>query len=507
MTDVKKIVIVGGGTAGWLTAGLLASYHDTSKLSITLIESPSIQPISVGEGTWPTMRQTLQRIGVSEAEFINECNVAFKQSSCFVGWKTGESEDRYFHPFTAPEQYLDFNLANHWQQYKDKVSFSKAVSYQEQLCLNGLAPKMATTPEYQGQANYGYHLDSAKFSAFLKQFCIANKGIRFISDDMVAVKSASNGDIDAIICKEHGEISGDLFIDCTGFKSLLLGEHFNVPFLSKSDQLFVNKALAVQQMYPEEEFPIACHTISTAQSAGWIWDIGLQTRRGVGYVYSTHHESDEQALENLYCYLGDDTLAVREIPINSGHRKEFWHKNCVAVGLSAGFLEPLEASALVMIELSATTIAEQLPKNRRAMSITAKRFNETFLYRWERIIDFLKLHYLLSERQESFWRDNRELNTVSAQLNDLLALWQVQTPWHFDLPHANEIFSAASYQYVLYGMGFHTQINESLLGDNQQARAQQAFQNNMSLTKKMLDSMPNHRTLLNNIGKHGLSRI
>src|SRR6185503_13823292 len=170
-----------------------------------------------------------------------------------------------------------------------------------------------------------------------------------------------------------------------------------------SDVLFCDTALAMQVPYESEASPIASHTISTAQSAGWIWDIGLPTRRGIGYVYSSRHSSADAAEGELRRYLGPAgaSLPVRSIPIRAGHRETFWKRNCVAVGLAAGFLEPLEASAIVLIELSAKLIAEQMPVCREVMDLIAARFNSTTHYRWGRIIDFLKLHYVLTRRQDS----------------------------------------------------------------------------------------------------------
>ena len=206
---------------------------------------------------------------------------------------------------------------------------------------------------------------------------------------------------------------------------------------------------------------MASQTISTAQEAGWIWDIGLPTRRGVGYVYSSRHSSEEAARETLQRYIGPQhqDLPVRKIPIRSGHRETFWKNNCVAVGLAGGFLEPLESSAIVLVELSAKLIAEQMPANREVMDIVAKRFNDVTMYRWGRIIDFLKLHYVLTQRTDTaFWRDNVDPATVPDRLKELLELWKYHPPWFFDeFDRLEEVFPAASYQYVLYGMGFQSE--------------------------------------------------
>ena len=202
----------------------------------------------------------------------------------------------------------------------------------------------------------------------------------------------------------------------------MLGQHYQVPFITCKDVLFLDTALAVQVPYADDNSEIASHTISTAQEAGWIWDIGLSTRRGVGHVYASKYSSEEHAREALKAYIKPsfnnvDELTVRKIDINPGRRETFWHRNCVAVGLAAGFLEPLEASALVLVEMSAQMIAEQMPATREAMDVVAKRFNSTFNYRWDRIIDFLKLHYILSKRTDNaFWIDNRDPATIPHSL-------------------------------------------------------------------------------------------
>ncbi len=222
-----------------------------------------------------------------------------------------------------------------------------------------------------------------------------------------------------MLTKQAGEIVGDLFVDCSGFAALLIGKTLGVGFKECGDVLFCDTALAVQVPFETPDAPMASQTISTAHAAGWTWDIGLPTRRGVGYVYSSRHSSEEAARETLLRYIGAQhrELPVRKIPIRAGHRATFWKRNCVAVGLASGFLEPLESSAIVLVELSAKLLAEQMPACREVMDIVAKRFNEVTMYRFGRIIDFLKLHYVLTKRTDSaFWRDNVDPATVPERL-------------------------------------------------------------------------------------------
>lgn len=460
----KSILIAGGGTAGWLTAAILAaklSARGPYGVKITLVEAPDIPIIGVGEGTWPSMRTTLRTAGIREQDFLRACNASFKQGSKFARWKTNSPNDYYYHPFELPEGFYEKNLAQWWIDQQYTQPFSRTVSAQEALCEEHLSPKLPSSPEYSGIANYGYHLDAGEFSEFMKRHCVGQLNVTYISDRIEAVVPSDTGDIAALRTVQNGELSADLYIDCTGFRSLLLGQHFGVDFLDKSSALLANKALAVQMPYTDKQ-EIASATLSTAQAAGWIWDIGLSTRRGVGYVHNDTYISNDQAADHLRTYLGVNEAAFadlnpRTIPIRPGYRQEFWHRNCVGVGLSAGFLEPLEASAMVIIEASANMIADQFPRTREAMSIVSDRFNKRFRYKWDRIIDFLKLHYILSDRQEPFWRDSARADTVSDRLSEDLALWSHQAPWKDEFENLDDVFPAASYQYVLYGMGFATQ--------------------------------------------------
>jgi hypothetical protein len=499
---IEHVVVVGGGSAGWLTAAVLAAEHP--RLSVTLVESPGVPSIGVGEGTWPSMRDTLQRIGVSEAAFFRECDAAFKQGSRFDRWVDGSDSDIYFHPFSLPQGYGEANLAAAWQHGHRDVPFADLVSYQPHLCQQARAPKQPQTPEYAGVANYGYHLDAGKFGVFLQKHCVDNLRVRHVLAHVDGVNATSDGDIAALRTREAGSIEGDLFVDCTGMASLLLGRHYGVPFVSRRDVLFNDRALAVQVPYPTPDTPIASQTTSTAQSCGWIWDIGLPTRRGIGYVYSGAHCSDDEAEAALRAYVGDaEVPAPRRIAFDPGYRARFWERNVVAIGLSAGFIEPLEASALALVELSAAWLADDLPATRAQMDTIAARFNEAFIYRWERIIDFLKLHYVLSKRTDSaYWLDHRTAHTQPPRLRELLALWRTRTPSRRDFPRIEEIFPSASWQYILYGMGFRPESTPR--ASDLPERADQYFREAARLTTRMLPLLPANRDMLDHIRKYGM---
>jgi tryptophan halogenase len=504
--SVKDIVIVGGGSAGWLIAGLLASEHagagDAGAVTVTLIESPDVPTIGVGEGTWPTMRSTLQKIGISESEFLVRCNASYKQGTRFNGWVSGQENDSYYHPFTLPSGYGAINLVPYWQEHRESVSFVDAVCAQGYLCDRNLAPKQASTPDYAFVANYGYHLDAGKFAELLREHCVKTLGVRHLSDHVSSISGTPEEDIKGVLTRHNGLVEGDLFIDCTGFAALLIGKHYQVPYVDRKDVLFNDSALAVQVPYASANSPIASQTISTARDTGWVWDIGLTERRGVGYTYSSAHSSDEEAERRLREYLresgapADYAAQPRKLSFRPGHRQRFWHRNCVAVGMSSGFIEPLEASALVMVELAGKAISEDLPADRSVMDVVARAYNEQFSYRWDRIIDFLKLHYVLSHRESPYWQDHRHRDSIPDSLREYLELWRTRPPRQSDLNRGDEIFSAASYQYVMCGMGFLSGNRKSRQHYADEQQAQTLFTQNSTRARQIVAGIPGNRELL-----------
>lgn len=519
---IQNIVIVGGGAAGWLTAGLVAAEHRRAgQITVTLVESPDVPILGVGEGTWPSMRMTLQRIGLSETTFIRHCDASFKQGTRFVNWQSATAPASYTHPFSLPADYGSLNLANHWlaqarANANGEANFADFVTPQAALAARGLAPKQAATPEYAFNLNYGYHLDAGKFATLLQQHAVEQLGVRHVRANVTAIDSAENGDIARLQLDRGSALAGDLFVDCTGSQALLIGKHYGTVFKSLKPGLCNDRALAAQVPYADTAAPIASTTLSTALSQGWVWDIGLQSRRGVGFVYSADHCDESQARQLLADYLQETAPHAAMVPsdfralkFNPGHYEQFWVNNCVAIGMSAGFVEPLEASALALVEQGAALLADQLPQTRALMAPAARRFNHKMQYHWRAIVDFLKLHYVLSERDDtSYWRDMRNLDQATESLRDRLQLWQQQAPWHEDAPRVDELFPSASYQYVLYGMGFApAAMNfDRATFAQQQARAVRVTTENRQRIASMASALPTNRALLQHIMATGLPR-
>ncbi len=496
----KSILIVGGGTAGWLSAAIIAAHHrnrSKEEFSISLVEASDIPAVGVGEGTWPTLRNTLRTIGIEEKEVFKKCFAGFKQGAKFVNWTT--SDDYYYHPFTVPLGYGNFDLAPYLDDIK---TFARMSNYQEDICEAGLAPRAPTEGEYKGICNYAYHLDAGAFADLLKNYCRDELGVQHHIGTVKDVELSADGNIKQLKLENDGqsfEMGADLFVDCTGFRSLLLGKALNVPFKSIDDVLFNDTALATRVPYDDEAAPIASHTIATGQNAGWIWDIGLTNRRGVGHVYASDYLSEDEAAANLSQYLGKsiDDLQINKIKFQAGHRQQAWKSNCIGIGLSAGFVEPLEATAIMLIEVAARYVAENAFSDFSAMHISAKRFNRQMDYRWQRITDFLKLHYMLTKREEPYWRAHTREDTIPESLLEDLEIWKFKGPTKEDFEGVAELFPAASYQYVLYGMGHKPDYAGQSYLYAQEQQARRFIEKNEALKTQLLQDLPPHRNYIN----------
>jgi tryptophan halogenase len=500
-SNPQRIVILGGGTAGWLSAALL-SRKLGRRASITLVESAEIGTIGVGEGAFPTIRTTLASLGVREADFMTASDATFKQGVVFDGWKTGA--DSYFHPFNLPYGGSDPGLLPYWlAQNGDRSSYADAVTAQERVARAGLGPKRQEDPDFGGPMNYAYHFDAVRFASFLRGVATAN-GVQRFEATISDVELHDDGDIAALRMPDDRRIEGDFFLDCSGFGSRLIARELGARFVGVGNVLFNDRALAVQLPYDAPETPIRPYTLATAQPSGWTWDIGLNARRGIGYVYSSSHSSDDEAADVLRRYLGTSQgeMVPRQLRFETGYLDRQWISNCAAVGLSAGFFEPLESTGISLIEYSLLLIVEMIgTRDRDAREGASRRFNVLMRERFERIIDFLKLHYCITQRTDTaYWRDNADAASIPQTLRDRLAQWRERPPGRFDFDLDRETFLPASYQYILYGMGFGTAALD-LSGDANAAAAQAAFGKVREAASGALRHLTDHRTLLNHLAR------
>ncbi len=502
---LQKLLVVGGGTAGWLCACYLARVLNArapGAIEVTLVESPDVAILGVGEGTFPSIRGTLSAIGIDESRFLRGANATFKQGIKFVDWVRpagAPGHDHYMHPFNVPSQREhDLDLLPYWLLgAAGDVPFAEASTLQKRVADAGRAPKRRGDGPYQGPMNYAYHFDAARFAALLAEEGRA-LGVRHELAHIDRVELNEQGAIARVITRQRGALEADLYIDCTGLRGALIGDAMGVPLHRLNDVLFVDRAVAIQVPYERPDTPIPSYTISTAHEAGWTWDIGLQQRRGVGYVYSTRHTDDTRAEHVLREYIGPASrdLSARVLKFDTGYRRVQWRHNCVAVGLAAGFLEPLESTGIGLIEIASYLIAHLLPVD-GDLTRASRHFNEAMNARYERIIDFLKLHYCLTQRRDSaFWIDNADTASCPDSLLDKLAMWRTRPPHRLDFVTDLEMFMPASWQFVLYGMEFRTDLSSQRARYPRLDAARREFETLRTVAGHAINDLPPHRALV-----------
>jgi tryptophan halogenase len=507
MARLQKILVVGGGTAGWLTACYLAKALNTASpgsIQVELVESPNISLLGVGEATFPSIRATLAAIGLDERPFLAGATATFKQGIRYVNWVRppgAPGPDHFFHPFSLPSQRDGSpELLPYWLlgAAPEGTAFAEAVTMQKHVVDHGRAPKRAGDADYQGPLNHAYHFDAACFAKVLAEHG-QSLGIKRQLATVERAELDEQGAIARIVTTELGALSADLYVDCTGLRGSLIGGAMQSPFRSRRDVLFVDRAVALQVPYPATDTPIAPYTTATAQEAGWIWDIGLRHRRGIGHVYSSRHSDAERAEQLIRRHVGPaaEGLDALHIKFETGYRPEHWRKNCVAVGLAGGFVEPLESTGIALVELAAYMLTHLLPGDVDDMERTAGRFNEMMVARYDRIIDFIKMHYCLSQRRDSaFWIDNADPSSIPATLQDRLALWRHRPPHRLDFVGDLEMFMTASWQYVLYGMEFHTDLEPMRSAYPHMEAARREFAMIRQVANRALADLPDHRALV-----------
>lgn len=517
MARLQSILVVGGGAAGWLAACYLAKHLNAAApggIRVELVEAPGIGLLGVGEATFPSIRGTFSAIGLDEGRLLVGANATFKQGIRYDHWVRppgSEGSSSFFHPFSLPSQRPGSpELLPYWLLggAPAGMSLGEAVTMQHRLVMQGRGPKRASDPDYQGPMNYAYHFDAARVAEVLAEHG-RNLGVKRHQATVERVELDERGAIARLVTQELGELKADLYVDCTGLRSRLIGGAMQSPFRSRTDVLFVDRAVAMQVPYPRLDSPIACCTIATAQEAGWTWDIGLQQRRGVGYVYSSRHSDATRAEEVIRRHLGPvaDQLEPLHIKFETGYRPEHWRGNCVGIGLAGGFVEPLESTGIALAELGTYLLTHLLPTDLDDMERAAKHFNTMMCARYERVLDFIKMHYCLTQRRDSsFWIDNTDPVGIPETLRDRLAAWQHRPPHRLDFVTDLEMFMPASWQYVLYGMEYKTNLEPMRSSFPRMEEAQREFAAIQHVSAHAMNDLPQHRALVDQMRAKYLQR-
>ncbi len=487
MNKVKKVVIAGGGTAGWVTATALAKKLG-DLLDITLIESNNIGTIGVGEATIPTAKTFHRLIGIDEQELMRATNATFKLGIQFENWSN--PGDVYFHSFGAVGQ--DSWLAgfqHFWLEGKQKNISGEIGEYSLE---NQAAQKGKFSCLTGMDINYAYHLDALLYAKFLKNIAIEN-GVNYIEGRIDRVtRNEQTGFIETLILESGQVIDGDLFIDCTGFNALLIEQTLQTGFEDWSHLLPCDAAIAVQT--EQTHSSISPFTRSIALDAGWRWCIPLQNRMGNGYVYSRRHVSDDEATATLLKQIdGKPINEPRVITHRPGVRRKVWNKNCVAIGLSGGFLEPLESTGIHLFMMGVVRLIHLFPFNGIHQSLQ-DQYNDLTVSELTSIRDFIILHYHATQRVDTqFWRDCKQ-RAISPTLAHRIDLFS-QNAQVYHGPY--ELFSVNSWMQVMLGQGItpkHYHDSVSTMSDNNLNK----FLSSITLPiNQKIASMPSHRDFIN----------
>jgi tryptophan 7-halogenase len=486
----SRIVIVGGGTAGWMAAAALARFT-ASVYSITLIESDAIGTVGVGEATIPQIHHFNHALGIDEAEFVRETQGTFKLGIQFVDWlRPGHS---YMHAFGAVGRPLGLLEFHHYWLRGQKLGVNHGL---DAYSLSASAARAnaftAAVPGVNGQptpVTYAYHFDAGLYAAFLRKYAEGLGVVRHEGNITSVDQNSETGFIQSATLANGTSVSGDIFIDCSGFRGLLIEETLNTGYDDWSHWLPSDRALAVPCASTASLTP---YTRSTAKKAGWQWRIPLQHRTGNGIVYSSQYMSDDEACSVLLDGLDGEAMAdPRPIAFKTGKRKKFWNRNVVALGLSGGFMEPLESTSIHLIQSGIERFLKFLPLG-EIHDIDVNAYNEQCAFEFESIRDFLILHYHANERSNPFWVDCQNM-AIPDSLSDKIELYRANGRiFRFN----EELFTQTGWLQVMASQGIETKGHHPLVGQLSNDELSEFLALTRKHTDKMVASMPSHNAFI-----------
>ncbi|MDI1363739.1 MAG: tryptophan 7-halogenase [bacterium] len=489
---IRKIVIVGGGTAGWMAAAGLSAVLADSRLTIDLIESAEIGTVGVGEATVPHIRGFNAKLGLDEADFMRKTQATFKLGIEFRDW--GRRGESYIHPFGAfgqPIGGVDFH--QHWLRANARGEADPIEAYSLPIVaarLTRFAPPSPDPRSLGSTFSYAYQFDAGLYALYLRDYAQA-RGVRRTEGKIVDVSlRGEDGFIEAVTLDSGQRIEGDLFIDCSGFRGLLIEQALHTGYEDWSRWLPCDRAAAVPC---DAVGPPTPYTRATADAAGWRWRIPLQHRVGNGYVYCSDYISDDEAARVLVAKLDGKAQAdPRFLRFVTGRRKKQWNRNCVAVGLSSGFLEPLESTSIHLIQLAVTTLLELFP-GRDCAQADQDDYNRVMGLEFERIRDFLVLHYHATQRDDSpFWIDRR-----AAPIPDSLAYkMDLFRDRGMIVKYRDGFFLEPSWLAVYLGQNILPQGLDPMTDAIDPARATQALAELKAAVRRTAESMPDHQAFI-----------
>ncbi|GAA4932524.1 tryptophan halogenase [Nonomuraea thailandensis] len=475
---IRDIVIVGGGTAGWMAATYLNRVFG-DRVAVTVVESDRVPTIGVGEATFSTIRHFFDRLGLAEHEWMPHCSASYKLAIRYQDWRA--KGEHFYHPFERLPDVAGFNLADWWLYLDGDVSrFDERCLVIPALCEARRSPRSFDgrllgeyTEDGRAQFPYAYHFDAALLARFLTTFGV-ERGVRHVLDDVLSVEQNDRGWIDHLVTARHGVVTGDLFIDCTGFRGLLINQTLGEPFESFEDVLPNNRAVALRVPEDMGLRGVEPYTTATAAPAGWIWTIPLYGRIGTGYVYSDEFCDPAEAEATLRAFAAPDSpdLEANHIRMRIGRNRRSWVRNCVAIGLSSGFVEPLESTGIFFIQHAIEQLVRDFPDAHWDQAL-ADDYNRRVAEVIDGVREFLVLHYLAAGRDDTPYWKAAKTRAVPDGLAGRMRTWASLLPDESSVyPHFHG-FDTYSWRVMLIGLGgWSTRPRPALaLADADAARA------------------------------------
>jgi tryptophan 6-halogenase len=493
----QRIVIVGGGTAGWMCAVYL-NHAFGRRVEVTLVESPAIGTIGVGEASFNTIKSFFDSVGLAEAAWMPPSHATYKLAIRFVGWN--RARRTFYHPFQRYDDIGGLGLNEWWLHARsDRESFDDACFTVPALCDAARAPKTFDGQVFERRIPYpyGYHFDAGLLGAYLREVAV-ERGVRHVEGVVGAIDVDERGDVTQVHLDGERALAGDLFVDCSGFRGLIAQRALGEPWQSFAPSLPCDRALALRVPYDEPGGPIRPYTTATALSAGWVWDIPLKERVGTGYVYSSAFLDDDAAAEEFRRHLAMPEVAFDPMPIRfrSGRLRDSWVNNCVALGLAGSFVEPLESTTIFFIQYELLQLLHHLPSGRGDEAVRAS-FNRAMAECVDGVRDFLVLHYHGSDRVDSpFWAATKTDLEVPDTLAERLALWRHRLPSTTTVnPHYHG-FYPYSYSVMMLGLSQQRPGAHPLLEFFDPHRADAAFAAVERARREQLALLPAHHEYL-----------
>lgn len=514
----RSVVVVGGGTAGWMTASYLKKA--APNVNVTLVESATIKTIGVGEATFSTIKLFFDFLGLDEQDWMPSCNATYKLAIRFANWRNDGAH--FYHPFQRYETVDGYNMGEWWLKLKrDEEPFDHSCFTIPALCEakrspryldgcvfdeqvqdyfgGGRKPKNRFLAEHKVQYPYAYQFDASLLAEYLKGYGTA-RGVRQVVDEVNEVRLKEDGSIDCVVTQRHGAIRGDLFVDCTGFRGLLINQALGEPFISFSDSLLCDSAIAMQVPRDIEKEGINPYTTATALSAGWVWDIPLYGRTGTGYVYSSAFLDKVEAELEFRRHLGSaaEGLRANHLKMRIGRCRNSWVKNCVAIGLSSGFVEPLESTGIFFIQHGIEELVSHFPGEGLDEEM-ARSYNRGIAEAIDGIRDFLVVHYCTTERTDTpFWRATKELE-VPAELKERLEIWKHRLPNAKNINPTYHGFEFYSYSVMLLGLNYRPDRSLPVLDHMDDSNALAAFRALRKRTDELVATLPSQLEYLRSV--------